>query len=105
MGLGLLAGLGKALMTGGKLTGLGSIIGQGAFGLGSDMLSNKGALRRQQLADQQNMRFWKMQNFPVGQQGASLGWALPWNALDGLALDGPCLGWASLGWASHGWAT
>lgn len=62
MGLGLLAGLGKALMTGGKLTGLGSIIGQGAFGLGSDMLSNKGALRRQQLADQQNMRFWNMQN-------------------------------------------
>lgn len=62
MGLGLLAGLGKALMTGGKLTGLGSIIGQGAFGLGSDMLSNKGALKRQQLADQQNMKFWHMQN-------------------------------------------
>jgi hypothetical protein len=62
MGLGLLAGLGKALMTGGKLTGLGSIVGQGAFGLGSDMLSNKGALKRQQLADQQNMKFWHMQN-------------------------------------------
>ena len=62
MGLGLLAGLGKAIMAKGKLTGLGSILGSGAFGLGSDMLSNKGALRRQQLADQQNIRFWKMQN-------------------------------------------
>ena len=62
MGLGLLAGLGKALMTGGKLTGLGSIVGQGAFGLGSNMLTNRGALRRQQLADQNNIRFWKMQN-------------------------------------------
>lgn len=62
MGLGLLAGLGKALMTGGKLTTLGSIATQGAFSLGSDMLSNRGALRRQRLADQQNIRFWQMQN-------------------------------------------
>lgn len=62
MGLGLLAGLGKALMTGGKLTALGSIVGQGAVGLGSNMLTNRGALRRQQLADQNNIRFWKMQN-------------------------------------------
>lgn len=70
MGLGLLAGLGKALMTGGKLTGLGSIVGQGAFGLGANMLSNRGALRRQQLADQNNIRFWKMQNeynLPINQ--------------------------------------
>lgn len=62
MGLGLLATLGKALMTGGKLTGLGSIATQGAFSMGSDMLSNRGAMRRQRLADQNNIRFWQMQN-------------------------------------------
>ena len=62
MGLGLLATLGKALMTGGKLTGLGSIATQGAFSMGSDMLSNRGAMRRQKLADQNNIRFWQMQN-------------------------------------------
>jgi hypothetical protein len=46
----------------GALTGLGSIATQGAFSLGSDMLSNRGALRRQKLADQNNIRFWQMQN-------------------------------------------
>ena len=32
------------------------------IGLGSDLLSNKGALRRQQLADVTNIKFWEMQN-------------------------------------------
>ncbi len=40
---------------------LGPLI-SGAFGLGSSLLSNKGALQRQQLADRQNIRFWEMQN-------------------------------------------
>ena len=62
MGLGLLAGLGKAFWSKGALTGLGSIAAQGAFGLGADMISNRGALKRQQLADANNIRFWKMQN-------------------------------------------
>jgi hypothetical protein len=35
----------------------------GAVGsLGSSLLSNKGALRRQRLADRENIRFWNMQN-------------------------------------------
>ena len=30
--------------------------------LGSSLISNRGAKRRQQLADQQNIKFWNMQN-------------------------------------------
>lgn len=62
MGLGLLAGLGKALMAGGKLTTLGGVVGTGALSLGSDMLANRGALQRQNLANSQNVQFWNMQN-------------------------------------------
>lgn len=37
--------------------------GIGALGsIGSSLISNRGAKRRQQLADQQNIKFWKMQN-------------------------------------------
>lgn len=52
----LLSGLG------GFLGGLGGGLTSGLLGLGSSLLSNKGALRRQQLADQQNIKFWQMQN-------------------------------------------
>lgn len=58
----ILATLGGLFMKKGALTGLGSIAAQGAFGLGADALSNRGALRRQRLADQNNIRFWQMQN-------------------------------------------
>lgn len=34
----------------------------GLFGLGSSLLSNKGAMNRQQYADRQNIKFWEMQN-------------------------------------------
>ena len=44
------------------LKGLAGSLGPGLFGLGSDLLSNKGALRRQQLADANNIKFWEMQN-------------------------------------------
>lgn len=40
---------------------LASIIGT-AGALGSSIASNKGALRRQRLADRENIRFWNMQN-------------------------------------------
>jgi len=45
-----------------SLGGIGGALVSGLFGLGSNLLSNRGALRRQQLADQQNIRFWEMQN-------------------------------------------
>jgi len=44
------------------LSGLAGGIGPGLFSLGSSMLTNKGAQRRQMTADQQNINFWKMQN-------------------------------------------
>ena len=56
--LAALGGIGKFI--GGKLVSNAGI--SGMFGLGSDLLTNKGALRRQRLADQQNIRFWNMQN-------------------------------------------
>lgn len=40
---------------------LAGIIG-GVGSLGSSLLTNKGALKRQQLADKQNVKFWQMQN-------------------------------------------
>ena len=40
---------------------LGALIGT-AGSLGSSIASNKGALRRQRLADRENIRFWNMQN-------------------------------------------
>ena len=40
---------------------LAGLIG-GIGSLGSSLLTNKGALRRQQLADRQNVKFWEMQN-------------------------------------------
>ena len=43
--------------------GPGLIAGIGALsGLGSSLLSNLGAKQRQKLADQQNIKFWQMQN-------------------------------------------
>ncbi|AXQ65644.1 MAG: DNA pilot protein [Microviridae sp.] len=39
----------------------GGILG-GILGLGSSLLSNLGARRRQKYADQQNIKFWQMQN-------------------------------------------
>ena len=44
------------------LTGLAGGLGPGLFSLGSSLLTNKGALSRQRLADQQNIKFWEMQN-------------------------------------------
>ena len=44
------------------LTGLAGGLGPGLFSLGSSLLTNKGALSRQRLADQQNIKFWNMQN-------------------------------------------
>ena len=44
------------------LAGLAGGIGPGLFSLGSDLLSNRGAKRRQNLANQQNIEFWNMQN-------------------------------------------
>ena len=40
---------------------LGALIGT-AGSIGSSIASNKGALRRQRLADRENIRFWNMQN-------------------------------------------
>ena len=55
--------------TGGKsgiLSGLGAVLGGPVGGLvgslASSLLGNRGAKRRQQLADQQNIKFWNMQN-------------------------------------------
>ena len=44
------------------LTGLAGGLGPGLFSLGSDLLSNRGAKNRQNLANKQNVEFWKMQN-------------------------------------------
>ena len=44
------------------LTGLAGGLGPGLFSLGSDLLSNRGAKRRQDLANTQNIEFWNMQN-------------------------------------------
>ena len=44
------------------LAGLAGGIGPGLFSLGSDLLSNRGAKQRQDLANQQNIKFWEMQN-------------------------------------------
>jgi hypothetical protein len=50
----------------GILSGLGAVLGGPIGGLvgslGSSLLGNRGAKRRQQLADQQNIKFWNMQN-------------------------------------------
>jgi hypothetical protein len=58
----VLGTLGALFMKKGALTGLGSIATQGAFSLGSDMLTNRGAMRRQRLSDANNIRLWQMQN-------------------------------------------
>ena len=44
------------------LAGLAGGVGPGLFSLGSDLLSNRGAKQRQDLANQQNIKFWEMQN-------------------------------------------
>jgi hypothetical protein len=44
------------------LAGLAGGIGPGLFSLGSDLLSNTGAKKRQNLANKQNVEFWNMQN-------------------------------------------
>jgi len=57
-----IAALGGALTSGAGVSAMG--------GLASDLISNRGAMRRQMLADQNNIRFWKMQNeynLPVNQ--------------------------------------
>ena len=50
----------------GILSGIGTLLGGPIGGLvgslGSSLLGNRGAKRRQQLADQQNIKFWNMQN-------------------------------------------
>ena len=50
----------------GILGGIGTLLGGPVGGLvgslASSLFSNRGAMRRQRLADQQNIRFWKMQN-------------------------------------------
>jgi len=44
------------------LAGAGNTMTSGLFGLASNLLTNRGAKNRQRLADQQNVKFWKMQN-------------------------------------------
>lgn len=44
------------------LAGLAGGLGPGLLSLGSDLLTNRGAKRRQNLANQQNIEFWNMQN-------------------------------------------
>jgi len=44
------------------MAGLLTPIIAGLGSLGSSLISNRGALRRQQMADAQNIKFWKMQN-------------------------------------------
>jgi hypothetical protein len=44
------------------LAGAGNTMTSGLFGLASNLLSNRGAKNRQRLADQQNVKFWNMQN-------------------------------------------
>ena len=46
----------------GLLSVLGGPIGGLVGSLGSSLLGNRGAKKRQQLADQQNIKFWNMQN-------------------------------------------
>jgi hypothetical protein len=52
----------KKTFFGNLLAGAGNALTSGVFGLASNLLSNRGAKRRQQLADQQNVKFWNMQN-------------------------------------------
>ena len=52
----------KKTFFGNLLEGAGNALTSGVFGLASNLLSNRGAKRRQQLADQQNVKFWNMQN-------------------------------------------
>jgi hypothetical protein len=56
--LGVLGGIGK--FVGNALSSNAGV--SGMFGLGSDLITNKGALRRQRLADAENERRWHMQN-------------------------------------------
>ena len=44
------------------LAGAGNTMTSGLFGLASNLLTNRGAKNRQRLADQQNVKFWNMQN-------------------------------------------
>jgi len=64
MGLNLIgAALGLASALGGrKSSGKGAGMLGLAGSLGSSLLSNRGALKRQRLADRENIRFWNMQN-------------------------------------------
>ena len=52
----------KKTFFGNLLAGAGNAITSGLFGLGSSLLTNKGAKSRQQLADANNIKFWNMQN-------------------------------------------
>ena len=68
MGLNGITSQGTSKQSGltGLLGGIGTVLGGPVGGLigslGSSLFSNRGAKRRQQLADQQNIKFWKMQN-------------------------------------------
>ena len=59
-------GLGGSNKGSGLLSGLGAVLGGPIGGLvgslGSSLLGNRGARNRQKLADQQNIKFWNMQN-------------------------------------------
>ena len=59
-------GLGGSNIGSGLLSGLGAVLGGPIGGLvgslGSSLLGNRGARNRQKLADQQNIKFWNMQN-------------------------------------------
>lgn len=59
--IGAILGLASGL-AGKKSSGKGSGLLGLAGSLGSSLLTNKGALRRQRLADRENVRFWNMQN-------------------------------------------
>jgi hypothetical protein len=59
--LGIALGL-ASVLGGRKSSGKGAGLLGLAGSLGSSLLSNRGALKRQRLADRQNIRFWNMQN-------------------------------------------
>jgi len=60
--LGVLGGLAGGIFQGAKKFLSKDSTQSGMFGLGSDMITNRGALRRQRLADAENERRWHMQN-------------------------------------------
>ena len=66
MGAGGMYNSGSNSSSSGLLSGLGAVLGGPVGGLvgslASSLLGNRGARNRQRLADQQNIKFWNMQN-------------------------------------------